>query len=836
MATVKFYDNDALMSGEYTEHTVDSVAQWILENIQPSQAFSVFCGDVNQSNSIPITPEALSALGDGDYTIMLTPAAAAIPYVVALVVAVAVVALTPKPNLPDNVSRGQESPNNQLSSRSNRARPLQRVPDINGEVLSIPDVIMPSYIIYENDIKIIRSYYCVGINEVLVSDVKESDTPIDLIEDSGAAVYGPNKNPNTHSADYTFGNAQSWDIVTPYRLNDVDNIPIGASGEITTTIKQWANQSGASNQIGLRKSDSSAWAEFNPGETVFVNANIKVSGSWETLYGDMFVSSISYIGGVEWLFLTTADTYPLELGNPAGGIVSSISGQLTSWAYFTKEKADEVLVNVVAANGIYSDDGAGELKFLEVPYSIIWQRLDDGNNPVGAEYEIGKVISGSSREQKAQSTTLNPLSSKFRVRMRKRDRAVSPDGVYSDDIRWNDCYAIIDLPPAHDFGNITTIQTETKATNAATSIRQRELNCMSQEMLEPYTSSTTQGPLAANSSAVQSFIRSALEPTIGNRSTSEIDIDGLLALEQEIITYFGSDHSTKFAYTMDSTEVSFQEYAIMVFNAINCIAYRDGSIIKALFEKPIIAPSMLFTHRSKIPGTERYSRNFNPSTINDGVEFNWVSPETQRTETISLADNPPAINPLTLNIAGIRDEKQAIIRANREYNKVKLSKMTLDLSVAAEGRYVLPNSVISVVKGSRVYTEDGEVLAQDGLTLTLSQDVDFSGVGPFSIVLKDDDGTTEGVIVSAGANANEVVLAGAPATVIRTGIDSRRTEFSFGSEGRLNSQLWMAQEIDISQKLQVGLKCINYNEGYYAGDDVNLGSYDSGYDDGYEIS
>jgi hypothetical protein len=837
LATVKFYDNDALMSGEHTEYTVDSVARWILDNIQPAQAFSVFCGDVNQSNSVPITAESLAALGDGDYTIMLTPAAAAVPYIVALVVAVAVVALTPKPNLPTNVSRGQESPNNQLSSRSNTARPLQRIPDINGEVLSIPDVIMPEYTIYENDAQKIRAYYCAGVNDVLISSVKDSDTPIEFIADSGVAIFGPNKNPNTDAPDYTVGEPQDWEIVTPYRLEDVNGIHIGAGAGTVVSVRRWANPFGDTDRIYLERSNGAEWDDFDVGDQVYINLSLRLFSTWYPLSGDYTVIDKIFSGSIYWLVIN-AVFFPgtSEAANPARGNVSTLSDQNTDWAYFTRDAAQTILINVVAADGIYSDNGGDDIEYLEVPYSIMYQQLDANNNAIGEIVEIDKVISGDDRTQRAQSTEIEWVASRFRVRLGRRPLEIIPDGVYSDNIRWNDCYALVDIPVGHDFGNITTIQTETKQTIAATSIKERQLNCIAQEQLEPYINSTTQGALAPNTSAVQSFIRSALDPTIGNRPVSEIDIDGLLAVEQEIITYFGSDHSTKFAYTMDSTEVSFQEYAQMVFNAINCIAYRDGSTIKAIFEKPVVAPSMLFTHRSKIPGTERYTRNFNPSTINDGVEFNWVSPATERTETILLADNPPAINPLVLNIAGIRDEKQAIIRANREYNKVKLSKMNLDVSVTAEGRYVLPNSVVSVVKGSRVYTEDGEVIDQNGLILTLSQDVDFSGVGPFSIVLKKDDGTTEYIIVTAGTLPNQVVLAGAPSETIRTSIDSRRTEFSFGSDERLNSQWWMAQEIDISQKLQVGLKCINYDEGYYSGDDVNLGAYSSGYSDGYDIS
>jgi hypothetical protein len=307
-------------------------------------------------------------------------------------------------------------------------------------------------------------------------------------------------------------------------------------------------------------------------------------------------------------------------------------------------------------------------------------------------------------------------------------------------------------------------------------------------------------------------------------------------MELDINAYFGNSNHSQFNFTFDSTDITYQEYSQNIFNAINCIAYRDGTTIKAIFERQQDTPAMLFTHRSKRPNSETYSRSFTRSIENDGVEFNWVNPDTNVTDTITLSVDGTGItyNPKTFNIAGIRNESQATIRANRELNKIKYKKLDCSVEVTAEGRFVRPNDRIDIVKGSRVLTQDGEVIDHTGLTLTLSSDVSFDNVADvYSITLKLSDGSTENIICTAGANTNQVILSYAPSETLRTGDDSRRTEFSFGNDARHESESWLIQEIDLADKWFVSLKGINYTNLYYYQDTNSLDAFSDGFSDGF---
>jgi len=839
LATIKHYKKDCLTTGEFDLVECDSVAVFIMDNIEKGEAFSVFKGKACQENLIPNTPEDLISLGDGEYSIIETPAGAqAAFYIISLVVAVAVVALAPKPELPSNVNRSQESPNNRLSSRSNQARPLQRVPDIKGQVRAIPDIAMPTYSTYENNIEIENGFYCVGRKQYQIDDIRDGDTPLELINGASAGIYYPNNNPNIGAPDVQIGNPIEKEIVIPYRSNQVDGITLATDFDdaaINAALTPvFLAQNINPNYLSLIKGGE--WdGLFSVGSDavltdVLTVGSVDISGNYEIIDNGLSGSGLGFI--------------VIDFGQPvtflpdslASGIISSSNTrEFTDWAYITKDLSVSAIFNVIAPNGIYLDDGSVDLLGRSVAYQFQIEPLDESNQPSGVVETINQSIYGNNQRLYGYTTEYEfSVPTKFRARAKRTTPRYTGAGSVSDEIKWADLYGITKLDDNHDFGNVTTIQTKTLATPFATAVKERQLNCLATEMLYQYQGSGVfSNDLTANKTAVQSLITDTIDPVIGNRTLNEIDADGLIDLNSDIINYFGLEDFTEFSYTFDSTEITYQDYAQQLLDAINCIGYRDGSVIKAVFEKPKSIPAALFTHRSKIPNSERYTRNFNRSEIPDGIEFNWVDPDTDTTETIFLPSDRTAVNPRSFNIAGIRNQKQATIRAFREFNKIKYRKMTLDVTVTAEGRYVLPNDMFACVKGTRTYTEDGEVIAQDGLLLTLSQDVNFIDGDIMSITLKNRDGTTENILCTNAGEDNQLLLNSPPITEISTGIDSRRTEFSFGNDARNASELWLAQEIDISEKISVNLKAINYTSEYYKDDQQNLSSFNNDFNNDF---
>jgi hypothetical protein len=243
---------------------------------------------------------------------------------------------------------------------------------------------------------------------------------------------------------------------------------------------------------------------------------------------------------------------------------------------------------------------------------------------------------------------------------------------------------------------------------------------------------------------------------------------------------------------------------------------------------------MVFTHRSKQPNAETWNRKRNTSDSKDSIEFVYTDDVKHSTETLFFPTDRSGVNPERVEMTGIKGIEQATWHMMRLFNKQKYQEITVDFGATAEGRFVKPQSLISVVKGSRVYTYDGYIVATDGLLITLSQDVVFTPDDGHSIILKKRDGSTESILVFETEFKNVVKLIELPTEATYTGNDELKTEFSFGNEARLTGQLMLPQEIAPSGDQYVKIKAINYSPLYYQDDGVVTGrAFSDGFDIGF---
>lgn len=158
----------------------------------------------------------------GPFLLVLAPAdpITAIIAVVAVALGVAA-AVFLMPKVP-SFNNQFESPNNTLSDRQNKPRPGARIPDIFGRVRSTPDLLAVPYKFFENHVEIEIAYMCVGRGSYLVEEIKDGDTPLELISGTSAIVYGPNTSPNSGTPQLEVGSSISEPVYSVRRSNDVN--------------------------------------------------------------------------------------------------------------------------------------------------------------------------------------------------------------------------------------------------------------------------------------------------------------------------------------------------------------------------------------------------------------------------------------------------------------------------------------------------------------------------------------------------------------------------------------------------------------------------------------
>lgn len=735
------------------------------------------------------------------------------------------------------------SPNNSLTDRTNKSRPYQRTYDICGTVQCIPNDLMTVYRKYDTNGNVIEfGFYDVGRGplDAPASGITDGDTRLSEITGSSAAVYGPFTSPNSGAPQTMVGGPITEGLYVTASSNEVDGAELKAANDLTANIGDVATVSRVGNVATI--ADPTGDSRFNDymkvGDAIEL---IDIKTSSYVLSGIYTITSISAVdvsftvdGTTNpWLGITTS--VPLLPGDiSTTGPYNKVAVSWSNWFTMDKIKATRVLANFGAQSGMYKDDG-NKKSSASVTIRLEYQALDVNGAPIGPVYYADGTVSGRSSDQTGVSIVGElPTPSTFRARARRvTDKDLNFGGQVIDDVSFDNLYAQIpDTTP--NYGDRTTVHTARRQTPRATSIKAPKLALIVTERLYKYLGGGVfDTVLTNNTQAVQSLIRLLRDPVCGGLNLSASNMDRLLAVQVEVEAYFGSAQAGQFCYTFDSFDVTMQDIINTVAEAIFCRAYREGSSILLDFDRPRIGPEMVFTHRSKAPG-EKWTRNFNTRDRYDSLKFSYIDPATNTKETITIpADG--GLKTETYDSKGIRNYRQAYWAAYRRYQRNLLNRVLVEFTAMEEGVFARPGRAISVVKGSRVSPFDGYVVAVDGLTVVLSQNVVFTPGQEHSLVLKRRDGSVQSVGVTPGANSRTVIMASAPPEAIYTGNEALKTEFSFGSDDRHNAQMMVVSTVEPGSNRTVRITGYNYTDEYYAYDGVApFGrAFSSGFSNGF---
>ena len=735
------------------------------------------------------------------------------------------------------------SPNNSLTDRTNKSRPYQRTYDICGTVQCIPNDLMTVYRKYDANGNVIEfGYYDVGRGplDTPASGITDGDTRLSEITGSSAAVYGPFTSPNSGAPQTMVGDPITEGLYVTASSNEVDGAELKAANDLTANIGDVATVSRVGNVATIV--DPTGDSRFNDymkvGDAIEL---IDIKTSAHVLSGIYTVTSISAVdvsftvdGTVNpWLGITTS--VPLLPGDiSTTGPYNKVAVSWSNWFTMDKIKATRVLANFGAQSGMYKDDG-NKKRSAAVTIRLEYQALDASGSPIGPVYSADGTVSGRSSDQTGVSIDgALPTPSAFRARARRvTNKDLDFEGQVVDDVSFDNLYAQIpDTTP--NYGNRTTVHTARRQTPRATSIKAPKLALIVTERIYKYLGGGVfDTVLSNNTQAVQSLIRLLRDPVCGGLTLTASNMDRLLAVQAEVEAYFGSAQAGQFCYTFDSFDVTMQDIINTVAEAIFCRAYREGSAILLDFDRPRMGPEMVFTHRSKAPG-EKWTRAFNTRDRYDSLKFSYIDPATNTKETITIpADG--GLKTETYDSKGIRNYKQAYWAAYRRYQRNLLNRVSVEFAALEEGVFARPGRAISVVKGSRVSPFDGYVVAVDGLTVVLSQNVEFTTGQEHSLILKRRDGSVQSVGVTPGANSRTVIMTSAPQEAIYTGNEALKTEFSFGSEDRHNAQMMVVSTVEPGSDRTVRITGYNYTDDYYAYDGVNpFGrAFSSGFSNGF---
>ena len=153
------------------------------------------------------------------------------------------------------------------------------------------------------------------------------------------------------------------------------------------------------------------------------------------------------------------------------------------------------------------------------------------------------------------------------------------------------------------------------------------------------------------------------------------------------------------------------------------------------------------------------------------------------------------------------------------WNKIRYQNTITEFTATQEANLLIKNDRILVADNTRTGTQDGEVLSQNILQLTLSQDVDLTFFAEYSIFLQLPDGTIESIPITVGALPNQVILEYAPRLPLALADDLyTRTTYMISGVGEVRESAFLVNERNQQSNFTSVVKAINYDSRYYEKD------------------
>lgn len=497
------------------------------------------------------------------------------------------------------------------------------------------------------------------------------------------------------------------------------------------------------------------------------------------------------------------------------------------WFYINSADIEKLIFNFYFPKGLFSVRTDGKNAEMHASYDIEYQELE-GNTPVGPVLQLDGYLLRQQQSTFGLSESIE-LPASFaegvRVRVRKTSQNTHARSAVYDELKLKSVYACSYLKKLV-YPKVTMVRSETVATDGALSVKERQWNCIATQKLYSYASGERSLSKQPTSDFADIVTHITLDPLIGRRELSDLDVQGIYATSQEIKNYFGTPLAAHFNYTFDQGSQSFEEALAQIASCVGSNARREGSQIYFQFEKENPNSSILFNHRNKRPFTETRSEKYGVDRDHDGVEVTWIDPADGWVESIIRLPDEFIINPKKLELSGVTNKYQAHFLAHRAWNKIQYQREMVKFTAYGEADLVSLNDRIAVVDDTTppVVTlgkdaTSGDVIHWQGQNISISQPVELDPTKSYTIHLQHLNRSVETMLVTQGTDEYSLVLERLPVLplVVKHEYDEY-AKYSITLSTEKDSEAFLITEKSHSGPFESEVTAINYDARYYSND------------------
>lgn len=515
----------------------------------------------------------------------------------------------------------------------------------------------------------------------------------------------------------------------------------------------------------------------------------------------------------DWLLLPNLT--PQQIADMLGRSITfrGTSENFIGWYYAGNKDTEGIMLNFLAANGIYEGDRAKQVA-VEVQY----QQVINGM-PTGEIYSSGVVMQGKANSRDQVGATIREqltFTGQFRFRV-KRINDNGNGANLIDDVVFESAYSFYATKKSayeHD----TVIRLKRLAIGSGTNAS--ELNMPVTRKLFSYRGGVKSAQRIPTNNFADIIINVALDPYIGRFDISEIDVLSLYSVSDEIEAYFGTPKACEFNYTFDNKNSSYQEMAFAIAEAVFCTARRENGTHFFNFEKETPNSLILFNHRNMKPQTFRLSDTFGIEDEYDGVEFKWRDASDDYAEAVIKLPHDGLANYKTIESNGVTNPVQAHLLAHRAWNKMRFSRKAIEFTAYGEADLVTRNDRIAVVGDLFKMLGSGEIESQSNTVLTLDNPVSLNAADNYSIHLQLKDGSVDVIDIVSQINDSQIQLARIPLIplVVSDGSKVVNATYSITKANEAESEAYLIQEKSPSATFESSVSAIQYDSRYYSND------------------
>lgn len=497
------------------------------------------------------------------------------------------------------------------------------------------------------------------------------------------------------------------------------------------------------------------------------------------------------------------------------------------WFYINSADIEKLIFNFYFPKGLFSVRTDGKNAEMHASYDIEYQELE-GNTPVGPILQLDGYLLRQQQSTFGLSESIElPVSfaEGVRVRVRKTSQNTHARSAVYDELKLKSVYACSYLKKL-GYPDVTLVRSQTVATDGALSVKERQWNCIGTQKLYSYASGGRSLSKQPTNDFADIVTHITLDPLIGRRELSDLDVQGIYATSQEIKNYFGTPLAAHFNYTFDQGSQSFEEALAQIASCVGSNARREGSQIYFQFEKENPNSSILFNHRNKRPFTETRSEKYGVDRDHDGVEVTWIDPADGWVESIIRLPDEFITNPKKLELSGVTNKYQAHFLAHRAWNKIQYQREMVKFTAYGEADLVSLNDRIAVVDDTTppVVTlgkdaTSGDVIHWQGQNISISQPVELDPTKSYTIHLQHLNRSVETMLVTQGTDEYSLVLERLPVLplVVKHEYDEY-AKYSITLSTEKDSEAFLITEKSHSGPFESEVTAINYDARYYSND------------------